>query len=122
MCIAMYRKLANQGVTGIWAGFAESHPVGTYHVYNLKTRKMILTKDVIFSQKSHKGWSKVEKMVMVPTSYEGLDNDEELKMIHVINQNNNNNYTESKTDNEENLFDEDVNEEEEAAPKTTKMV
>ena len=40
MCITMYwdnsqqTQLANQGIPGIWVGFAEDHPVGAYHVYS----------------------------------------------------------------------------------------
>ena len=41
---------------------------------------------------------------MIPMSYEGLDDDEKLEMVPVINQNDNNNYNvvsdfESKSDN-----------------------
>ena len=60
MCITTYRdnfyqaKLANQGAPGIWVGFAEVYPIGTYWVFNPKTKKIILTKDVTFLQ-SHMG-------------------------------------------------------------------
>ena len=31
-------KFANQVTPGIWVGFTEGHPFGTYHVYNPKTK------------------------------------------------------------------------------------
>ena len=45
-----------------------------------------------FLQKSYQDFSKVEKTVLITTSYKGLIDYEELKMVPVINQNNNNNY------------------------------
>ena len=62
--------MANQGTPGIWVDFVESHSVGTYHVYNPKTKKFIFTKYVTILQKSFKDWGKVEKPVMVPPNYE----------------------------------------------------
>ena len=61
---------------------------------------------------------------MVLMSYEGSDDKEELKMLPVINQNNNNYYdivSDSNGDNEleENFFDEEINDEFEATTKTT---
>ena len=57
-------------------------------------------------------------------SYKGLDDEEELEMVPVINQNNYNKYdvghdSESKKDDEENLLNEDVNKEFKATPMTT---
>ena len=53
---------------------------------------------------------------MVPTTYEESDNDEELKTVAVIDQNNNNDYnviSDSGSNDEVNkkLFDDDVNDE-----------
>ena len=86
MCITMYRdnfhgaKLANQGVLGIWVGFTEGHPIGTYHMYNPKTKKIIVT----FLQKSYRDGNKVEELVMVSMTYKRLDNEEELKIKIII--------------------------------------
>ena len=58
MCIFAYNnntneaKLANCGTTSIWVGHSKHHPTGTYQIFNPKTRKNILTWDVIFLQKS----------------------------------------------------------------------
>ena len=44
MCITTYRddtnqeKLANQGTSGIWVGYAESHPTGTCQAFNPKKK------------------------------------------------------------------------------------
>ena len=49
ICITIYRdnthkaKLANQGTPGIWVGYAEDNPTGTYWVSKLNTKKIILT-------------------------------------------------------------------------------
>ena len=57
MCIATYRenihqaKLANQGTPGIWVGYVDCHPNGTYWVFNPKTKKF-LTQDVTFLKMS----------------------------------------------------------------------
>ena len=54
MYITTYRdnthwaKLANQGTPGIWVGYAEVHPTGTYWGFNPKTKKIILNWDVTF--------------------------------------------------------------------------
>ena len=54
MCITTYRdntnqaKLANQGTPGIWVGYPEGHPTGIYQVFNPKTKKIILARDVIW--------------------------------------------------------------------------
>ena len=57
-------------------------------MFNPKMRKISLTKDVTFLHKSYGEWSKVEKPVMVPKSYEGPDNHDEVKMVSGNNQNN----------------------------------
>ena len=83
MCIATYRdnthwaKLANSDAPGIWVGYAEYHPTGTYQVFNPMTKMIVLTK-MTFLQKSYQDYSKVEKPVLVTTSYEGPCDDEEL--------------------------------------------
>ena len=62
-----------------------------------------------FLQKSYIEYSKVEKPVLVTTSYEGLDDEEELKMVPVVNQSNNhsnaisNFNSDSNNENQENL-------------------
>ena len=71
MCITIYwdnshqAKLANWGTPGIWVSFAEGQSVDASHVYNPKTMKISLTKDVTFLHKSYRKWCKVENSVMV---------------------------------------------------------
>ena len=62
---------------------------------------------------------------MIPMSYEESDDDDEVKMVTAINQNNNNDcyvVSDFKSNDkaEENLFDEDIDNEVEATPKTTR--
>ena len=63
---------------------------------------------------------------MVTTSYEGSDEEEEFNPVPIVNQHNIscNIVSDSKSESddnemEENFFDEDINEEVEATPKTT---
>ena len=79
-----------------------------------------------FLQKSNGDYSEIEKHVLVTTSYEGLDDNEELGMFPVVNQNNyyQNLFSDSKSESdsdetEENAFDDDIDKVVEATPKTT---
>ena len=117
-------KLANSRAPGIWAGFMEGHKIGTYP-YLTPRQKNIPIKDVIFLQKSWKDYIKVKKPVLVTMSYEGLNDEEELETVPIINQDNYcyNLVSNSESDNEdeENLFDEDVKGEVKTTPKTQKQ-
>ena len=74
MCIVTFKdnthraKLAYQGTPGIWIGYAKNYPTGTYQIFNPKTKRIILTRDVTFLQKSYGEYSKVEKSVVLNTS------------------------------------------------------
>ena len=108
MCITTYRddmqqaKLANQGTPGIWVSYIESHPTCAYWAFNPKTKQIILTQDMTFLHKSYGEYSKVEKPVLVTTSYEGLDDEEKLEKVPIISSNNNNNNS-NFTDSENNI-------------------
>ena len=52
-------KLANQGTPGIWVGYAKNHPTGTYWIFNPKTKRIILTRDVTFPKKSYGAYNKL---------------------------------------------------------------
>ena len=45
-------------------------------IFNPKTKKIILTQDMTFLQKSYSEYTKIEKPVVLTTSYEGLDDEE----------------------------------------------
>ena len=95
MCIPTFKddthwaKLANHKTPGIWVGYAKNHPPGTYQMFNPKTKWIILTQDVTFLQKSYGEYSKVEKPVILNKSYEGSNDEEELKKVYIDNKNNN---------------------------------
>ena len=82
-------KLANRGTPGIWVDYAEGHPTSTHQVFNPKTKKVILTKDVIFLQKFYSKNTKVENPVLVTMSCVGSDDDEEFKTSPIAYNNNN---------------------------------
>ena len=118
--------LANQGIPCIWVGYAEGHPTSTYWALNPKTKKIILTWDMTFLQKSYSEYTKDEKPVLVTISYEGLDNEEEFEMVSIVTNNNNVNVvSDSKSHNDnknkENFFDQDINDEVKATPKPLLM-
>ena len=104
-----WAKLANQGTPRIWVGYD--------WVFNPKTKKNILTRDMTFLHNLYSEYSKVEKPAVLTVSYEGSDEEEELKTVPVIIINNNvnivsnSNSNSSKEDfenNKENFFDEDI--------------
>ena len=82
MCITTYKdnfhwsKLANHGDPAIWVGYTESHPTGTYWIFNLKTKKIIFTRDVTFPQKSYSEYTKVDISVVVTMNYGESDDKE----------------------------------------------
>ena len=89
-----------------------------------------MTQDVTFLQKSYSEYSKVDKPVVVTTSYEGLDdNEEQLKTLPIVVTNNNkvNVVSDSDSDsseedfknNEDNFFDEDIDDQVKVSPQTT---
>ena len=85
ICIFTYKdnthwaKLYNQGTPDIWVGYAEGNPTGSYWIFQPQDKKYYFAQDVTFLQKSYNEYSKVEKPILVTTSYEGLDNEEELE-------------------------------------------
>ena len=54
MCNTMNRdnthraKLANYDTQDIWVGYTDGDPTGTYQVFNPKTKKILLTRDMSF--------------------------------------------------------------------------
>ena len=69
-------------------------------------------------------WVKLKIYVLLPMSYERLDDEEEVKMISAYNENNNNYYnvitnSESNDEVEENLFEGQVEDKIKVTPKTT---
>ena len=79
-----------------------------------------------FLQKSYSNQNKVEKPVLVTTSYEGLDDEEKLKMVEIINENKNisNVVSDSDSDNDNDndnkkVFDKDIDDKFEANSKIT---
>ena len=122
-CIATFKdnthwaKLANEGTPSIWVGYAKCLSTSTYQIFNLKTKKIVLTQDVTFLQKSYSEYTKVENPAVLIMSYEGLDKEEELKIVSAENNNNNVNVVSvSNSDSsgedfesyKENVFDEDI--------------
>ena len=70
-----------------------------------KYKKNILTQDMTFLQKSYGEYTKVDKPVVVTMSYEGSDNEEELKIVPIVTNNNNVNVvSDSSSDSSEEVF------------------
>ena len=120
ICIATYKdnthqaKLANCGTPSIWVGYAENHPTGKYKMFNPKAKKIILTRDMTFLQKFYCEYTQVEKPVVVTSSYEGSDEEEKLKRVSLVSNNdsldivsdsNSDSSDEDFKNNEDNFFD-----------------
>ena len=107
--ISYQAKLAPWGTPGIWVGLAKViHLVPI--MYITPRQKNNLTKDMIFLHTSYNKWNKVEKPVMLPLTFEGSDDDEEVEMVptNINNYINCNVVSDSESDDEvkENLFEE----------------
>ena len=48
-------KLADRGKPCMWMGFAKNHKAGTYRLYNQKTNKLIISRDVTFIAQNDEG-------------------------------------------------------------------
>ena len=94
MCIVTFKdnthwaKLTNPGTPGIWVGYDKNHPPSTYRILNPKTKRIILTRDVTFLNKSYSEYNRVGKPTILNISYEGSDDEEELKLVPIENKNN----------------------------------
>ena len=86
-----WAKLANYGTMGIWIGFTKGHPVVTYHTFH-QNEKNSLTNNVTFLDKLIYVLNNFEKLTVAFMSYEGSDDEEDVKMVLAFNENNNNNY------------------------------
>ena len=84
-----------------------------------------MTRDVTFLQESYGEYTQVEKPMVVTTSYDGLDEEEELETVSIVNNNNSvNTVSDSNSDSSEedfknskdNFFDEDVNDQVKISP------
>jgi len=64
-CNNVKAKLDDRGKTCIWLGYAKDHAIGTYRVYNPKTNKVSLTRDVTFLRESHNDWVAEEEPASV---------------------------------------------------------
>ena len=111
-----FAKLANQGTPGILLGYDENHPAGTYRIFNPKTKHIILTRDVTFLKQSYGEYSKVEKPVILHTTYE-VDN--KNININVVSDCDSDSSDDGFENNEENFFDEDIDDHVIASLKTT---
>ena len=71
--------MSNCGKQCIWVGYATEHAVRTYRVLNPETRKILLTRDVIFLGKSYGKWAIIEDPAVIPVNTFD-DEDEEIKI------------------------------------------
>ena len=133
MCIATYKdnshwvtlaKLWNS----LYLGWLYRRPSHQYIPDLEPKNKKILTRNVTFLQTTYGEYTKVEKSVVITTSNEGSDREEELKTDPlVINNNNVNVVNDSQSDsskedfknNSNNFFDDYINDQVKASPQTT---
>ena len=55
-------KLADRGKACVWVGYAADHGVGTHHVLNPATKKISLTRDVIFLRQNYRNWKEKKEL------------------------------------------------------------
>ena len=106
----------------------KNHPTGTHCIFNPKTKRIIVTGDVTFLDKSYGEYHKIQQPVILTTSYERSDDEEELEIVSKNNNNNsdvnivsNSNRDSSDDDlenNEEIFLDKDDNEQVISLPTT----
>lgn len=54
-------KIKNRGQPCVMVGYSSEHPKGTYQMFDPKTRKVILTRDVNWIGKNYQKWKKSRK-------------------------------------------------------------
>ena len=122
-----WAKLANCGTPGILVGYTDNHPTCKYRIFNPKTKRIILTRDVTFLNKSYSEFYKVENPVILTMSYEGSDGEEELEIasknnnnsdVNIVSDSNSVSSDDDLENNEEIFFNDDVNEQVTALPTT----
>ena len=105
-------KLDDRGKTCIWLGYAKDHAVGTHRIYNPNTRKVILTRDVVFLRQSFGQYvskdKSAESRVIENQNTIAEDDDEEAipSLLRYVSDD------ESETESDENEMDGDIHEDE----------
>ena len=77
-------KLAKYGTAGLWVGYSGGHPVITFQIVNPKTRKINVTYDMTFPNKSCDEFIRVDDTVNVLKSYEELDDEDNYDSVFMI--------------------------------------
>ena len=75
----MQSKLKNKGKTCVFVGFAENHVANTYHMFDVTTKKVILTQDIIWANKTYGEYFKLKVNVtrLEMTGDDDDDNDDD---------------------------------------------
>ena len=55
-------KLQDHGKACLWVGYAANHAAGTHCVLNPTTKKISLTRDVIFLRQSYGNWKEEKEL------------------------------------------------------------
>ena len=61
----LYSKLEDKGIVCLFLGYAEDHPEDTYRMLNLETKKVIITRDVKWLNKTYNKRSNEKRIVVV---------------------------------------------------------
>ncbi len=68
-------KLADRGKTCMFVGYAENHASGVYRMLNLKTNRILKTRDVIWMKKQYGDYEKIDNKKMATVNNEEEDDD-----------------------------------------------
>ncbi len=58
-------KLSDCGKQCLFFGYAENHAGGAYCLLNLKTNRVVLSRDVFFLKKSHGEWAQIKNSAII---------------------------------------------------------
>ena len=71
--VAIMNKMQNRGKHCIWLGFADNHASKCYRLLNLETKRVVISRDVTFLDKSFGDWANVKDPAIVPLAAEMID-------------------------------------------------
>ena len=73
----MRGKLENHGRTCVFVGYADKHAGDVYRMLNLKTNKIIMSRDILWLNKTFGEYFEIKKTHMIVIDNDDEDDDEE---------------------------------------------
>ncbi len=83
--VAVMNKMQNRGKHCIWLGFSENHSSKCYRLLNPETKRVLISRDVTFLDKSFGDWANVKDSAIVPLATQVIDTIDEYYEVDVPN-------------------------------------